>query len=99
MGLRQSTIVNRPKATLAKTARRGERFSGAAEKGVRKAMRGFRISRGSTFTSHFTEQNNEKEEEREGGGGSGNDWGKKMSGQSMVVGMYRRRRRRRRNRA
>lgn len=88
MGLRKSTIVNRPKAALAEAARRGERFGGTAEKGVREAMGGFGIGRGSAFASNFTEENNEKEEKRESGGGSGNDWGKKMTGRSMVMGLY-----------
>lgn len=79
MGLRQSAVINGAKAALAEAARRGERFGGTAEKGVRESMGGFGIGRGSSFSSDFTEENNEKEEKRESGGGSGDDWGKKTT--------------------
>lgn len=88
MGLRQSAIINRPKAALAEAARRGERFGGTAEKGVGESMGRFGISRGSAFPGNFTEQNNEKEKQRESGGGSGNDWRNKMTGKSSVMGLY-----------
>ena len=62
MGLRKNATINRPKAPLAETARRGERFGGTTEKGVGESMGRFGISRGSAFPGNFTEENNEKEE-------------------------------------
>ena len=87
MGLGESTIVNRAKSTLAKAARRGERFGGTAEKGVRETMGRLGIGRSSAFASKFAEENDEKEEKRESSSGSGNDWRKNMRRERMMMGL------------
>lgn len=87
MGLGKSTIVNRAKSTLAEAARRGERFGGTAEKGVRETMGRLGIGRSSAFASKFAEENDEKEKKRESSGGSSNNWRKNMSGRRMVMGL------------